>query len=159
MAGQTQVERRNADNGRTVARNLRDELGELAHDVVQLAELQVQLLAADSRTMVRSARRWAIALVAACVIALGSFPIAVLGMAYIVAWSGLNLALSMLLVALVVIAVSAGVVMLSARRMKAAAAPLERSWHELKRNVEWIKQSVSKSRRSEMGTTPVEEVA
>ena len=53
MASQTQVEHRKADNGRTIAGNLRGELGELAHDVVRLAELQVQLLAADSHTMAR----------------------------------------------------------------------------------------------------------
>ncbi|MHB0958539.1 MAG: phage holin family protein [Pirellulaceae bacterium] len=150
MASQTSLERGKGGNGRSIAGSLREDVSDLAHDVVTLGELQVQLLAEDVRAMMRSARRWAIVLVAACLLALGSLPIIVLGLAYLLAWTGLDLALSMLIVAIAFLVLTAVVAALSVRRLKTAAEPLGRSWHELQKNVAWIKRTLANGGRGDV---------
>ena len=143
MAGQTQVERVDGGNGRTIAGKLRYQLGELAHDILSLVELQVELLAEDSRDVGQRARLWAMVFGGACLFALGSLPVAILGIAYLVAWTGLDLGLCMLLVALALMTVSGVVGMVSWRYLKTAAEPLQRSRRELKRNLDWIKRTLA----------------
>jgi hypothetical protein len=143
MAGETQIEQVQDVDGRPIIGNLREDLGELAHDVITLAELQAKLFVEDARIIAQSARRWAIVLVAAALIALASLPVAVLGIAYLVSWTGLDLALSMLLVSLILLGAMGAMIVVSARRLKGATEPLQRSAEELQRNVEWVKQRLT----------------
>jgi len=127
-----------------MASPMRNELGGLVHDIVTLAELQSKLLAEDTRTVAQSARNWAVILTAACLLALASLPAIVLGVAYLVTWTGLSLATSMLLVSGMLLVITLVIAMVSLGQLKRATSPLQRSWHELQRNLDWIKRRLAR---------------
>ena len=80
---------------------------------------------------------------------LGCLPVAVLGIAYVVAWAGIPLGLSMLLVALTLMTASGVIAVVGWRRLKTAAGPLQRSRRELQKNLDWFKRTLANDRGSE----------
>jgi len=121
---------------------------ELAHDVIELGELQAQLFALDIKSTVKkTSSSVLLTIVGACVL-LGSVPVILLALGYLIAelldWpvsAGLGIA------AAVGIAISAGVLLLAWNRLSAGLHSMQRSSEELRRNIAWIKSTL-KSRKT-----------
>jgi len=139
MASHVEMDNPHADvDGATIG-NIRLELGDVTRASLKLARLQSRLLVEDWREVVHNARRSTVILVVVCLIMLSALPVAVLGLGFLVAWTGLDEGLSLLLVAVVMLASSGGVAWLSLKRLKTALEPLERSRQEMVKNVNLVK--------------------
>ncbi len=126
---------------------LRRSLNQLAKDVITLCELQAELLQVDLREWLRRCVGPAAALVVAAVIlALASMPVALMGLAYcLVEFAGLPVAASLLIAAAAGLTL-AGICGLAAWRiLKRERGTFTRFKVELTRNVQWLKQVLSRS--------------
>jgi hypothetical protein len=141
MVGETHMTHQNG-NGRSTAppvvfsRNM----SQLAHDVVELGELQASLVRLEIEGWWKQLIVPAVLLVVALVIGLSSMPVLILSGAY-----GLQQATSLSLAVCLLIS-GGGAVLLAAvigaigwAKLKSAQAPLSESRRELSRNVRWIK--------------------
>jgi uncharacterized membrane protein YciS (DUF1049 family) len=120
--------------------------GCLAHDAIELAELQAKLLKLDAQSAARNGgMSIALAVVGVCLL-LGCVPVALMALAEVFvaqfAWpqaaafaaaAAIGLALSLLTGAAAWV------------RVKSAVASLERSRDELNRNIAWIKANLKRS--------------
>lgn len=115
----------------------------LAHDVVELGELQVQLLTLDAAAAWQRMRTGLVLVVVAACLLLGSIPIALLIIAEaLVEFAGWSRTAS-LGVAAGIGLVAAGVIAAVAwHRLKAMCATFDRSREEFTRNLAWIKSSL-----------------
>jgi hypothetical protein len=148
MDGQAKVDSpRDRTNGHTATPGrLRQDLGTLAHDILALLELQYELLWEDLGDTIRQARGAAMWIGAAAVAALACLPVLFLGIAYLIAVTGLSLWLAMIVVAVVVLVACGVVVAVSVQRLRGAVAPLRRSQRELRMNLNWIKRALGSGR-------------
>lgn len=132
-------------NGHTTdtAPNVAAGVRSLAHDAIELAELQGQLLVLDAKIASRQA--WiglALVVVAACLL-LGAMPVALYALAELfVAQLEWPRAAALATSAAIGLALSAIAVAAAWRRLKVALASLRRSREELSRNVAWIKSNL-----------------
>lgn len=123
----------------------------LAHDAIELAELQAQLLKLDVQAAARSGgMSMALLVIGACLL-LGCVPVALtaLAEAFVAQW-GWSRAAAYGAAAAIGLALSAIAGVAAWYRVRSALASLQRSRDELNRNVAWIKSSLNrvKSRRS-----------
>jgi hypothetical protein len=137
-------------NGRTAApRAVVENLGEFVHDVVTLSELQARLLVADLKDFRSGATVPAGLMALAAIVALGTVPVLLMGVAWMfVNYGGLAEGWAFLAataIGLMTAAVLGGVGWLLFRRRLAA---LERSQVELERNITWIKSVLKHSGRT-----------
>ncbi|HVT30403.1 MAG TPA: phage holin family protein [Lacipirellulaceae bacterium] len=123
--------------------NVGASFSELAHDVIELAELQAQLMVLDVKSATRKTRTSLILAVTAFCILLGSIPVALYTLAQLFVvwfnwpqWAGLGLST---IVGLVISACIGGGAWL---RFKSGPGTMERSREELSRNIAWIKSSL-----------------
>jgi uncharacterized membrane protein YqjE len=115
-------------------------IADFGNDVATLAELQLQLAQLDLQECVAQAKIPAAVIAAGLVVALGSVPVVLLGVAKLVAlalnigegWGTLLTGIA----ALVLAAVASGV---AAMRLTPSFTSLRRSREELARNVAWIR--------------------
>lgn len=126
---------------------------ELAHDVIELGELQGQLFALDVKSTVKKTSSSVLMSIIGLVVLLGTVPVILLALGYLVAelldWpvsAGLGIA------AVIGIAISAGILLLGWNRLRAGLNSMQRSSEELRRNIAWIKSTL----RSRKSTSPVE---
>lgn len=144
MTDQTQGSQ--AGDGRRPARRLRNEFRSVTRAAVTLTKLQSRLCVQAFRATAGAAKRPTLMLGIACVLILSAAPVCVLGLAYLLAWSGLSIALCILLTAAFVLAATLALGVLSWQRMKVAFAPVQRSRQEMTRNLNLIKGSLKRHR-------------
>jgi hypothetical protein len=120
----------------------------MAHDAIELAELQTHLLLYDVKKSGKRARTsLALCVCGACVL-LGSLPIVLIALAELfisqLEWTN---AAGYALAAAIGLLLSAILFVLAYIRFKSGIFSLERSREELNRNIAWFKSQLSKSRR------------
>ena len=121
---------------RSVAKNAR----ELGHDVVSLAELQLQLLANDCRESARSVVLPGSLILMGATLAAGCVPVALAGTAeLLIHGAGLSPAAAFFSVAAAGAIVAGGIALVGWRALRGALRPFRQSRDELNRNVTWIK--------------------
>jgi hypothetical protein len=116
---------------------------ELAHDVVELGELQAQLLKLDVTVAWQRMRTGLVlAVVGACLL-LGSIPVVLLVISEALAeFAGWSRTASLGLAALIGAGAAAAMAALAWRWLKTTFATFERSREEFSRNLAWIKSSL-----------------
>lgn len=116
-------------------------LGELAHDAVTLADLQVELLKTELRNEVGGTVKSVLLLVFAVVVILGCVPVLLMSLAYaLVELADFSQALSLLIATLVGLVIAGSLAALGWRKLRNDSITLQRSRDEFSRNVDWIKQ-------------------
>jgi len=119
-----------------------------AGDVATLAELQAKLASHDLKETVSRATIPAGLILGGSVLALGSIPVLLIGVAeLIVRWTSLSHGLSLLIVAIGAMVLAAGMVLFALPAMKRSFASFQRSREELVRNIAWIKTVLTHSGR------------
>ena len=127
----------------------------LAHDVLELGELQTQLFVHDVKcTTQKTKTSLLLAVVCACVF-LGSVPVLLFALGELITeQTGWPRSAGLAIAAFVGIAVSAGLLLASWNRLSAGLSSLQRSRDEFSRNIAWIKSSLrSPPPRPEMKRT------
>lgn len=120
-------------------------MGQIAQDIVSLAELQIELGKIDAREATRRLVTPVILMVAAVAVALGTIPVALLFVAEALAQiAGLSLWLGLLIATLLGALIAGAVAAVAWRRLRQPIRLFGRSLDELKRNVEWIKRVVTR---------------
>lgn len=128
----------------------------LTHDVIELAELQVQLLQLDMRQSFDKARTCVIlAVVGACLL-LGTIPVALLTLAAVLyEQAGWSIAASAGVAALVGLLVTAAILGVAWSYMNKGMVTLERSRDELRRNVAWLKSTLRTRGKAQFTEQPI----
>ncbi|HUG89712.1 MAG TPA: phage holin family protein [Planctomycetaceae bacterium] len=145
MADQATVNGR----GQKAGTALRLNVGDFAHDVLTLGELQGRLLLVDLREARNRALRPLVLGVVGVVLLLSSFPVLLLGLAWLIALTGLPLWASLLIAAAIGVAVSGVLGWFAWRTIRTTFAVFERSRDEFSQNLTWIKSVLrSGSRRT-----------
>ncbi|HEX5472859.1 MAG TPA: phage holin family protein [Lacipirellulaceae bacterium] len=123
--------------------NVATSFSELAHDVIELAELQSQLMVLDVKNAVQKTRSSVVLAVTAFCIFLGSIPVGLFALAQLFVlwfdwpqWAGFGLSWIVGLVISACIGVGAWF------RFRSGPGTMERSREELTRNIAWIKSSL-----------------
>ena len=149
MAHQTSLNREgNTQNGVAGSDSLWVSLGDLGGSVATLAELQVSLAYHESRDMLRRAALPAGWVVAASILALGSVPVALLGVSeLLVSALGVSRVRALLMTGGTGLAIAALVLTFALPRLAACVESLRNSRDELKRNVAFIRTAMSQSGR------------
>jgi hypothetical protein len=145
MVGETIMNRRNGSTP-SPPKGVAKDMGELAHDVVSLAELQFELFRIDCREGLRRILIPLAMLLFAGIVAVGTVPIALTFIAeFLMLAVGLSRLAAFSIVALsgFIVALVMGVVGWS--YLHGAVRLFERSREELTRNMTWIKHAVKRS--------------
>jgi hypothetical protein len=123
----------------------------LAHDVIELGELQAQLFVHDVKSTTQKTRTsLLLSVVGACVL-LGSVPVLLFALAELfVEQFGWPRSAGFAVAAVVGIAASAGILAAAWNRLSVGLHSMQRSRDELSRNIAWIKSSL----RSQSSTKP-----
>jgi hypothetical protein len=134
----------------------------LAHDVIELGELQAQLFVHDVKNTTQKTRTsLLLSVVGACVL-LGSVPVMLLALGEFIAdRTGWPRSGAFAIAALIGIGVSTGFLAAAWNRLSVGLNSMQRSRDELTRNIAWVKSSLksqsspkSDSRRSSMTDAP-----
>jgi len=153
MDHQAKVSERNGSPP-TTSNALAQDVGEFAHNVLTLAELQGQLLAADVQECGRRAFVPGLVLIAGVALGLACFPIALAAIALLlVQVLQTSPAASFLITAAVGTVVSAVLCAIGWFQVRQRVAVLGRSQQELVRNLRWIKKVLERSRISRKNNT------
>jgi uncharacterized membrane protein YqjE len=145
-------------NGRQTGKtpNVAASVSELTSNVIELTELQAQLLALDMKQSAQKARASLILAVTGVCVLLGTIPIILFALAYVLieqaGWSnaaGLGFAA---LVGLVIAGVVLGVAWALIRK---GLVNIERSREELRRNVAWLKSSLRSHGHAHLHERPI----
>jgi len=125
------------------ARVVAGHLADVAHDIVELTELQSRLLVNDLKMVVQRAVLPVIALCAALCLAQGAVPVLLLAIArFAGSQSNATLPLAFALTALGTLIVSSLMAWLGWKKLQKSLEELERTKLELSRNIAWIKKSL-----------------
>ena len=125
----------------------------LVRDAVELAELQLQLFAADGREMARKSTPPLLMIVAGVVIAISGLPLLLIGLAYaLVELAGFPIWIAMLITAIAGIAIGGASVLVGIRWLRPQLEIWRRSAGELKENVEFLKGSLSRPTSDDEGS-------
>ena len=146
MGHQTKVSEQNGSPERASKGMARD-VGEFAHDVLTLAELQGQLFVADVQECGRRVLVPGLVLLCGVALALASFPIALVALALLVIQVfATSYAAAFLIAAAVGASLSALVCVIAWLQVRKRVTVLARSQQELVRNLRWIKKVLERSR-------------
>jgi uncharacterized membrane protein YqjE len=149
MADQATVSGNGAPSPLGAAESVVGNIAELGNDVATLAELQLRLAALDFRESLARAA-WPLALGAVgLALGLGSLPVALIGLAELLA-AGLAIGRgwSLLIVALAALVLASAAATIAALRLGPSFASFRRSREELERNLAWIRTVLLYSGRS-----------
>ncbi len=115
----------------------------LAHDVIELGELQSQLFVHDVKSTAQKTRTsLVLGVVGACIL-LGSVPVLLFALAeLLVEQFGWTRSAGFAVAALVGIVVSGGILAAAWNRLSVGLSSMQRSRDELSRNIAWIKSSL-----------------
>ena len=123
--------------------NVAASVSELAHDVIELTELQAQLFMLDLKKSSQRTRTCIILCVVGVCLLLGSIPVALLALAELLveqlAWSRSGALGASTLVGLALCAIVAGAAW---AYVKKGLMSLDRSREELNRNIAWMKSTL-----------------
>lgn len=120
---------------------------QLAHDAVELAELQLQLFAADGREMARKSAPPLALMVAGITIAISGLPLLLAGLASaLVELAGFPIWLAMISSTVAGLAIGGVAVVVGVKWLRPQLTIWKRSTDELKRNVDFLKGSLSSPR-------------
>ena len=118
----------------------------LVRDTVELAELQLQLFAADGREMARKSAPPVLTVVAGVTIAMSALPMLLVGLAYaLVELAGFPVWVAMLSSAVVGFLIGGVAVIVGLRWLRPQLEIWRRSADELKENVEFLKGSLNRT--------------
>jgi len=124
-------------------------IAELGNDIMTLAELQAKLLALDLKECTAQAGTSLALILAGLTVMLASLPVAVLGVAYLVADAlGIKPGWAMLLTVAVVLVLGGVLLAVCVPRLRRSFAAFRRSREELNRNLSWIRTVLLYSGRS-----------
>jgi uncharacterized membrane protein YqjE len=130
-------------NANGSARRLGRNLSDFAHDVVTLAELQLQLLSVDLRDTRATAVPSAIMLCSGLIFAFGTIPLLLAAIAFLlVEFAGWTYSAAFGLVALASITIAGLLAWFGWTRLMAALSVLKRSRDELRETMHWVKESL-----------------
>lgn len=126
---------------------VRGGIADLLHDMMELAELQIRLLLADGRQAWPGSRLSLLGILAGVVLALGSMPVLLAGVALgISAASGLSTGAGLALTGALLGVVPAGaLVWLCLGRLRKSVGTLSRSAEELSTNIACFKAALKRS--------------
>jgi hypothetical protein len=115
----------------------------LAHDVIELGELQTQLFVHDVKGTVQKTRTSVLLGVVGTCVLLGSVPVVLIALAeLLVEQFGWTRSAGFAVAAMVGIAASAGILAAAWNRLSTGLNSMQRSRDELSRNIAWIKSSL-----------------
>jgi hypothetical protein len=118
----------------------------LVHDAVELAELQLQLFAADGREMARKSAPPVLTMVAGVTVAMSALPLLLVGLAYaLVELAGFPVWLAMFSSAVVGFVLGGVAVLIGIRWLRPQLEIWRRSAGELKDNVAFLKGELQRS--------------
>lgn len=118
----------------------------LAHDALELAELQTQLLKMDAKATSKRIQLTAILVVVGLVVLLASLPVALIAVAEtIAAHTSLGIPAAYAVATISALLLSATLIGIGYWRMKSGITTFERSSQEFRKNMEWIKSSLKQS--------------
>ena len=116
---------------------------EVAGDFVELAELQLELAKADATTFVSRSILWIGGALACSIMLVVSLPIALLGLADIVATQfELNLGYTRLVIGLVGVLIAASILAICLMRLRNGLTSFTHSQNQLRQNVIWFKEMI-----------------
>ena len=146
MDHQTKIAEQNG-KPETASKALARDVGEFAHDVLTLAELQAQLFVADVQECAQRVLVPGLVLLCGAALALACFPIALAAVALLVIQAfQTSYAAGFLIAALVGAVLSAPLCVIGWFQVRGRVAVLGRSQQELVRNLHWIKKVLERSR-------------
>jgi hypothetical protein len=123
-------------------------LGNLGADLIHLGELQLELLAVDTKDATTRAKYPTLMMLLAATFLMGSCPLGLIGLSW---WltdnTTLSLAASSLIIAGVGLLVAGVLFFVAWKGFKSSLALLNRSRTELHSNLEWIKKLLSEKHR------------
>jgi hypothetical protein len=123
--------------------NVAASVSDLTHDVIELSELQVQLVALDAKYSVQKARTCLVMAVIGAAMLLGTIPVALITIAAVLVetleWSYAVSAGVATLVGLVITSIVLG---LAYGYLKSGLVSFDRSTEELRRNIAWLKSTL-----------------
>jgi hypothetical protein len=123
--------------------NVTASFAELAHDVIELTELQAQLFALDVKETAQKTRTSMILTVVGASVLLGSIPVALFALAELfVEQLGWSQAAGFAVATLVGLVLSGSILAAGWLLFKSGLNTMQRSREELSRNIAWIKSSL-----------------
>lgn len=123
------------------------DIGELVENISTLAELQFQLLSIDLKSMAQRAIFPAVLCVVGLVLLLGSIPVLLSGVGWLlVEEAGWSTGAALLTVAGVAIAIAIALSVTGALLIKNITSALDRTRAELTENIRWIKAAFNRRR-------------
>jgi uncharacterized membrane protein YqjE len=154
MDGETKM----IGNGRlrTKMPDVAGSVSELAHDVIELSELQAKLFALDlKRSSQRTRTVLILAIVGLCIL-LGTIPVALLALAHLlIEQLGWAQSAALGVAALVGLGLAAILVGIAWAMIKSGLLSLQRSREELSRNIEWLKSMLRDRAEARAATKPM----
>lgn len=140
-----------SSNGHTTANpvpDIKERLGDLGADLITLSELQMELLAVDTREATKKAVLPLVLTFVSAGLLLGMFPLALLAFTW---WLSdayqLSRAASALTVVGITLAVSIPLILAATYYFRKIIGLLKRSQSELKNNIQWLKNILSEKHR------------
>ena len=153
MGHQTKVSERNG-SPHSAPPTLARDVGEFAHDVLTLAELQAQLFVTDLQECSRRALVPGLVLLAGAALGLACFPVALAALALLlIQVLGTSYATGFLLAAIVGVILSALLCASGRLLVRKRLAVMQRSRQELDRNLRWIKKVLERNRTTRSDST------
>jgi len=124
------------------------QLGNLGADLIHLGELQLELMAVDTRDATSRAKYPTLLMILAATFLMGSCPLGLIGLSWwLTDHTTLSLAASSLIIAAVGLLVAGALFFVAWKGFKSSFALLNRSRTELHSNLEWIKKLLSEKHR------------
>jgi len=132
--------------------DMRGGLGDLAADLISLSELQLELLAVDSRDALQASKVPGILICLGVGLVSGACPVVLLGISW---WlseaTTMTMPGALLLVATLALIGAGGLLMFGCKRLKRSLGMLKRSRDELRSNTRWIKKILSEKQNYQRG--------
>lgn len=154
MVDQTSVERtawqppRGNGHRQSAAAGVRDGVGELLSDIVELGELQAELAMVDARESMQKAVAPVVLLVVGAVLGLGAVPVLLLALGEALhEFGGLERTWSYLISGAVGAALAGLLAWLGYRKVGDVLEAFNRSRAELSENIRWVKYALTRGRR------------
>lgn len=123
------------------ARSMARGVAELGHDAVALFELQMQLVQSEFKLWLKAFTTPAVLLAVAVCVALGSVPVLLLALAYLlVEFAGLTRTLAFSIATVLGLSFAGIAAAVGIRQLRNNLLRFERSREEFQRNIRWVKQ-------------------
>lgn len=140
MADQTQINHSNKESSFELSGSLGNDVGEVAHDLLQLTELQSQLFLTEIREFGQRSILPSMFLITGVMLGAACFPIALIALAFVlVQLTNLSMAASFLIVLAVGLFGSVVLSIVGWLQMRKRISFLPRSQEEFALNYQWIK--------------------